>query len=132
MQIPTPALPYELPANCILTFTDNTVLEVCLHGLKKQTYQTLIQGVQGDRTEVTFRLVTPKILPATVQQNSRAKAELMDLDTGVITIHTLVVIRIIQSQWKEATRAYGAVVDAVIIQAGNPASINSNNPWQVL
>jgi hypothetical protein len=127
-KIPTPKLPYELPINAKLTFNGSVVLEVCLHPTNSKITQELV-GISGDRQQVKFRLVNPKNLPESVKVNSRAIAEVTDNQTEVVTKQVLIVTKIIQSQWKDTTSAYGAVLEGVIIQETNQDSLNPSNPF---
>lgn len=127
-KIPTPKLPYELPINCKLTFNNAIVLNVCLHLTNNRNIQEL-PGISGDRQQVNFRLVNPKNLPESIKLNSRAIADITDRETGIVTKHILIVTKITQSQWKESTSAYGAVLEGVIIQETNKDALNSTNPF---
>lgn len=128
LKIPTPKLPYELPVNCKLTFNGSVILNVCLHLTNSERNQEL-PGVSGDRQQVKCRLVNPKNLPESIKLNSRAIAEITDNRTGVVTKYILIVAKIVQSQWKESTSAYGSVLEGVIIQETNQDSINPTNPF---
>lgn len=116
MTIPTPKLPFELRVNCILTTSVQTKLEACLHYSKDQTIYRNYPGINEPMQRVHLRLVNPKSLPDDVLVGSRLLAAITDNNTGISTNHILVLTKIIQSQWKEATAAYGAVLKGFLIQ----------------
>jgi hypothetical protein len=127
-KIPTPKLPYELPINAKLTFNDSIILEVCLHLTNSKSTQEL-PGISSDRQQVKFRLVNPKNLPESVKVDSRAIAEITDNQTSYVTKQVLIVTKIIQSQWKEASNEYGSVLEGIIIQETNQDSLNPSDPF---
>jgi hypothetical protein len=129
LKIPIVKLPYELPINCKLTFNDSIILEVCLHMTKLKTSNQSLDGIASDRQEVKFRLVNPKKLPESIKINSRALAEITDNDNQVTTKYVLIVTRIIQSQWREATEHLGAVLEGVLIQETSNTIVNPSNPF---
>jgi hypothetical protein len=129
MKIPTPPLPFELPINCKLILNDSQILEACLRYTRDKTSYQDLPGIDESRQQIRMRLVNPKLLPESVKVNTRMIAEITDNSTGIITKHILIVLKIIQSQWKESANSYGAVLHGVLIQANSDSQVDNVNPF---
>ena len=126
-KIPTPNKPYKLPANCTITLADGSEINCCLKYTKDSNTEK--RFAENSVAVQSVHIMLEQSVPANLSVNSRLKSQITNLDNSESKNCTLVITKIIQNPFKEATNKYGAILKGVIIQDEATTQVNTSNPF---